>query len=80
MVAVYVFADIPEMSTDTETLSVSPVEFPLVGFNVSQSFGEDASSETDQFSVPDPSFQMVKVWLGGLEPPSTALKVKLAGL
>jgi len=57
------------MLTDTVTVSISPVDVPLGGPRVSH------DAFTDQFSVPDPAFQMLKVWLGGLEPPSVALNV-----
>jgi hypothetical protein len=64
------------MSTETVTLSVSPVELPLVGLKLSQA----ALSLTDQLSVPPPEFQMLNVWLDGLDPPWVAVKLKLDGL
>ena len=64
------------MSTETVTLSVSPVELPLVGFKLSHV----ALSLTDQLSVLPPEFQMLSVWLDGLAPPWVAVKLKLDGL
>ena len=67
--------DSPLMFTETVTLSVSPVEEPEGGF--SESHG--ALSLTLQLSVPSPQFQMLRVLLAGLDPPSVAEKVKEVG-
>jgi len=76
MVALYVPALRPDMSTDTVTLSSSPVDEPLIGLKDSQA----ASSLTLQSKVSSPEFQMLKVWLEGLGPSLVAEKLKLVGL
>jgi hypothetical protein len=64
------------MFTLTATLSVSPVDVPLVGDRESQV----ALSDTLQLSVPPPPLEIERVWFGGLEPPWAALNVMDAGL
>ena len=68
---------IPVTSTDTVTLSISPLEqLPLVVLRVSQS----ASSVADQSSVPSPEFCIPNVWPGGLDSPCSVMKLKPNGL
>ncbi len=68
----------PKMLTDTRTIPLSPVpeERPFMGLRLSQA----ASSLTDQVRLPVPEFQMLSVWLAGLDPPWVALKLMLAGV